>query len=64
MESTKVKNVKALVHLGLAIAPLLEIKHSSSKLRNVLLGLAAGWHLNAVYYHLFIEKEKKSGRKR
>jgi hypothetical protein len=66
MESTEVKHLKALVHLGLVLAPALELKQSNSKFRNVLLGLAMGWHLNAAYYHLFIEQDeepKKYARK-
>ena len=62
MESTEVKHLKGAVHLMLAAAPLLEIKHSSSKFRSVILGLAAGWHLNAAFYHFFIEKEPKRGK--
>jgi len=58
MNTSKVKFAKGLVHLGLAVAPLLEIKESRSKLRNVLLGLAAGWHLNAAFFHWFIEKDE------
>lgn len=61
MESTEVKNIKGIVHIALAAAPLLEIKHSTSKFRNVMLGLAAGWHLNAAFYHFFIEKENPNG---
>jgi hypothetical protein len=64
METTEVKTLKGVVHLALAAAPILEIKQSSTKLRNVLLGLAAGWHLNAAFYHFFIEKGKKSGRRK
>jgi hypothetical protein len=64
METTEVKHLKGAVHLALAAAPLLEIKHSSSKLRNVLLGLAAGWHLNAAFYHFFIEKGTPKRAKR
>jgi hypothetical protein len=65
METTEVKHLKGAVHLALAVAPILEIKNSSSKLRNVLLGLAAGWHLNAAFYHFFIEKgvSKRAKRK-
>ena len=64
METTEVKHIKGAVHTLLAIAPLLEIKHSSSKFRNVLLGLAAGWHLNAAFFHFFLEGEnEKSVRK-
>jgi hypothetical protein len=64
MESTKIKNVKGAVHLACAIAPLLEIKHSSSKFRNVLIGLCAGWHLSCAWYHFAIEKEEPKEKKR
>jgi hypothetical protein len=63
METTEARHLKGVVHLLLAAAPLLELKQSSTKLRNVLCGLAAGWHLNAAFYHFFIEKGAKHGRK-
>ncbi len=58
MNTSKVKFAKGLVHLGLAVAPLLEIKESKSKLRNILLGIAVGWHASCATYHFFIEKDE------
>jgi hypothetical protein len=58
MESTEVRHLKGAVHLALAVAPILELKHSSSKFRTAILGLAAGWHLSCAHYHFFVEGDK------
>jgi hypothetical protein len=63
METSEVKTLKGAVHLALAIVPLVEARIATSKTRALICGLAAGWHLNAAFYHFFIEKGKKSGRK-
>jgi formate/nitrite transporter FocA (FNT family) len=62
MKSSEVKFWKGLVHLGLAAVPIAEMKNASTKLRTALLGIAAGWHLNAAFYHFFIEEKPKRKR--
>lgn len=52
----KVTTLKGLVHAGLAIAALAETKNAKAKCRTLLLGAAAGWHMQAAFYHWFIEK--------
>ena len=52
----KVTTLKGLVHAGLAIAALAETKNAKAKCRTLLLGAAVGWHMQAAFYHWFIEK--------
>ena len=53
-----VRTVKGLVHAALTVAALAEYKESRSKPRTLLLGLAAGWHLQAALYHFIFEEEE------
>jgi hypothetical protein len=49
--------VKGLVHAALTVAALAEYKHSRTKSRVLLVGLAAGWHLQSTLYHWLFEAE-------
>ena len=51
------KDLKALVHGALAVVGLIEAFDCRSKTRKILTGALVGWHLNATFYHLFLEKE-------
>lgn len=50
--------VKGLVHAALTVAALAEYKHSRTKSRVLLVGLAAGWHLQSALYHFLFEEEE------
>jgi hypothetical protein len=52
--------MKALVHAGLAGLAIYESTTATTKTRQILIGAAAGWHLNAVLYHLVYEKENEA----
>jgi hypothetical protein len=54
----KEKTLKGLVHAGLALAVILEAKDAKAP-RRFLLGLAAGWHLYATFYHWMQEDERR-----
>jgi hypothetical protein len=51
------KDLKALTHAVLAGLAIAEAFDCKSKTRKLVTGLCAGWHLHAVFYHTFIEKE-------
>lgn len=63
MKSTEVKTLKGAVHFALALAPAMELKQSTSKFRTALLGVAIGWHLQAAFYHWFIEGEDEKNKR-
>lgn len=51
----KEKHLKALIHLALVVASVLELTDSRSRSRKLLTGACAGWHAHATLYHLFYE---------
>ena len=55
----RVTTLKALVHFGLAALALAEVFSAKTDARKTLLGCACGWHLNATFYHAFLEKEER-----
>jgi len=56
--------VKGLVHLALALASSAEYLNAETKPRAFLCGLAAGYHVNCVFYHFCIEKLDDEDQKR
>lgn len=54
----KAPAIKAAAHGALAVASVVEYLHADTGLRKFLLGLAAGWHLQSVAYHVFLEEEE------
>lgn len=58
----KETDMKAAVHGALALASLVESFDSRSRVRKLLTGCVFGWHLYAVYFHLFVE-EAEVGQK-
>lgn len=52
----KPKTLKGLVHAGLAIGALIEALTTTSKLRKLLSGAAAGYHTHATMYHFLYEE--------
>jgi hypothetical protein len=52
------KDLKAIVHGALALLAIAEAFTCKSKTRKLVTGLCAGWHLHALFYHVFLEKEK------
>ena len=59
----KPTTLKGLVHLGLAVLASYEAAHSTTRVRRLINGAAAGWHLHATVYHLLYEpKEEHHGK--
>jgi hypothetical protein len=53
----KEKDLKAIVHGTLAALAIAESFDCKSKIRKLVVGSCAGWHLHALFYHVFLEKE-------
>ena len=57
--SMQEKDLKALVHGFLMVLSAVELANAKTDARKFLLGCATGWHANATFYHLFLEKPVK-----
>lgn len=55
----KETTVKGLVHLGLAIFGLVELRNARTPARKLLTGALVGWHTHATLYHFMLEKEEE-----
>ena len=55
----KETTLKGLVHAGLALWGLVELKDCRTSGRKLLTGALVGWHLHATLYHFMLEKEEK-----
>jgi hypothetical protein len=54
----KETTLKGLVHLGLTIAGLVELRNSSTPARKLLVGALVGWHAHATLFHFLYEKDE------
>ena len=54
----KARAVKGGIHAALTLASLYEYTSAKTKARALLLGLCAGYHFQAAFYHWFIEEEE------
>jgi hypothetical protein len=53
----KSTHLKGLIHGALALVAVVEAFNSTTRVRKVLNGAAAGWHTHATIFHFFYEKE-------